>query len=118
MSELAHLERALLEWVTFGGVATGWKALVAEGQILGRNRHELHREGKHHQNHENADNTKSLRRAISATNSEKLEAEEIDADLDDTVQSADEHVNKHGREETGVKEKLHVKVLLVVRRQA
>lgn len=42
MSQLAHFEGALLHG--FG------QALVTERQVLRRNRHQLHRERKHHEN--------------------------------------------------------------------
>jgi hypothetical protein len=68
----------------------------------------LHRESKHHDDDQNAYNTQSLWHSVSSFYFEKFQTEEIDADFDDSVQNANENIEKDSCKECGIQEQLNV----------
>lgn len=82
--------------------------LITKSDVSWGDGHELHWKGKHHKNDKHRDNAQSLRHGVSLSDSVDFKAEEVDADLYDSVEDADEGVDEDPREQDGIEEQLDV----------
>ena len=87
--------------------------LVTKCEIGWSNRHQLHRESKHHQDHQDRDNAECLWHGVPPFDSVDLKAEEIDSNLYYSIQNTNKSVQKNDHEKDCVQEQLYVVEALV-----
>lgn len=78
--------------------------LVSKSHICGCNRHQLHTEGKHHEDHQNGNYAQGLWHCVSSFDSVKLKPKEINSNFYDAVEDADESVKEYASKQYRIQE--------------